>query len=233
MRERIALAWVVAALVGCGGNGGDAPDGAAGSAGDSAAQAAASAPPLLNPRLMRDTAPPVYAARFETTVGEFTVEVHRDWAPRGADRFYNLVKAGYYDSVYVHRVTQGLAQFGFYPDPRINNFWLKRYIGDDPVTQSNTRGRITFAHAGKNTRATQVFLNRRDNVELDAQGFAPFGEVTEGMEVTDRFYGGYGELAPKGSGPDPGQAAFKGNEYLAEQFPELTRIVRVTIEAAP
>lgn len=225
MRYSIGLALVVA-LVGCG-SGAD-EEGGAGAA-DSAAEAA---PPLLNPRLMRETSPGRYSARFETTAGVFLVDVHRDWSPRGADRFYNLVRAGYYDSVYVHRVTRGLAQFGFYPDPRINNFWLRRYIGDDPVVQSNTRGRLTFAHAGLNTRATQVFLNRQDNSELDAQGFAPFGEVVEGMEVTDDFYGDYGELAPKGSGPDPGQAAFRGNEYLAEEFPELTKILRVTIEEA-
>ena len=226
MRYSIGLALVVA-LVGCGG-GADEESGVG-----AADSVAAAAPPLLNPRLMRETSPGVYRVRFETTAGDFVVAVIRDWSPRGADRFYNLVRAGYYDSVYVHRVTRGLAQFGFYPDPRINNFWLRRYIGDDPVTQSNTRGRLTFAHAGLNTRATQVFLNRQDNSELDAQGFAPFGEVVEGMDVTDAFYGGYGELAPKGGGPDPGQAAFRGNEYLAEEFPDLTKIIQVTIEGAP
>mgnify|MGYP001193518617 CR=1 FL=1 len=226
MRYSIGPALVVV-LVGCGG-GSDDEVGA--SATDSVTVAT---PLLLNPRLMTEASPGRFRARFETTAGVFVVDVHRDWAPRGADRFYNLLRAGYYDSVYVHRVTRGLAQFGFYPDPRINNFWLRRYIGDDPVTQSNTRGRITFAHAGLNTRATQVFLNRQDNSALDAQGFAPFGEVVEGMDVTERFYGGYGELAPQGDGPDPGQAAFRGNEYLAEQFPELTKIVQVTIEEAP
>lgn len=226
MRYSIGLALVVA-LVGCGGGSDD-------EVGAGAADSVAVATPLLlNPRLMTETSPGRFRARFETTAGVFVVDVHRDWAPRGADRFYNLLRAGYYDSVYVHRVTRGLAQFGFYPDPRINNFWLRRYIGDDPVTQSNTRGRITFAHAGLNTRATQVFLNRQDNGALDAQGFAPFGEVVEGMDVTETFYGGYGELAPQGDGPDPGQAAFRGNEYLAEQFPELTKIVQVTIEEAP
>ena len=229
MRHSIALA-VLVALVGCGG---EAREAAEQAAADSVARARASVPPLLNPRLMNDTSPDLYRARFRTTAGEFVVEVHRDWAPRGADRFYNLVKAGYYDSVYVHRVTPNLAQFGFYPDPRINNFWLKRYIGDDPVTQSNTRGRVTFAHAGMNTRATQVFLNRQDNSRLDEQGFAPFGEVVEGMESTDAFYGEYGELAPEGNGPIPGQAAFKGNEYLSTEFPELTQIQQVTIEAPP
>jgi peptidyl-prolyl cis-trans isomerase A (cyclophilin A) len=226
MRYSIGFALVVA-LVGCGGGSDD-------EAGAGAADSVVVATPLLlNPRLMTETSPGRFRARFETTAGVFVVDVHRDWAPRGADRFYNLLRAGYYDSVYVHRVTRGLAQFGFYPDPRINNFWLRRYIGDDPVTQSNTRGRITFAHAGLNTRATQVFLNRQDNVALDAQGFAPFGEVVEGMDVTEAFYGGYGELAPQGDGPDPGQAAFRGNEYLAEQFPDLTKIVQITIEEAP
>ncbi len=229
MKQAIVLA-VTLALVGCGGEAKKAAQAAA----DSAAQAKASAPPLLNPRMLNDTAPPVYHARFATSEGEFVVEVHRDWSPRGADRFYNLVKARYYDSVYVHRVLPGLAQFGFYPDPRINNFWLKRYIGDDPVKESNTRGRMTYAHAGKNTRATQIFINKEDNSNLDAQGFAPLGEVVDGgMAVVDKFYGGYGELAPDGNGPSPGQAAFKGNAYLSSDFPKLSLILNVTIDEAP
>ena len=205
----------------------DAQADAGGASGDSV-----SPPLLLNPRLMTDTAPPIYRARFETTAGVFVIGVHRDWSPRGADRFYNLVRAGYYDSVYVHRVTPGLAQFGFHPDSRINNLWLRRYIGDDPVRESNTRGRVTFAHAGMNTRATQVFINRLDNSRLDEARFAPFGEVAEGMETVDAFYGEYGEMAPGGEGPNPRQAAFRGNAYFSEEFPELTQILTVTIEDA-
>jgi len=190
---------------------------------------------LLNPRIAVDTAPPLYRARFATTAGDFVVEVHRDWSPRGADRFWNLVRARYYDSVYIHRVTPGIAQFGFHSDPRVNNLWLQRYIGDDPVAQSNTRGRVTFAHAGLNTRSTQIFINRLDNPQYDQEGFAPFGEIVEGLQTVGNFYGGYGEVAPDGKGPSNGQAAFRGNEYLSAEFPQLTQILGITIEdgAAP
>jgi peptidyl-prolyl cis-trans isomerase A (cyclophilin A) len=171
---------------------------------------------LLNPRLATDTAPPTYRARFETTAGSFVIEAHRDWAPRGADRFWNLVRARYYDSVYIHRVNPGIAQFGFHRDPRVNNLWLQRYIGDDPVVQSNTRGTVVFAHAGMNTRSTQLFINRVDNLQYDADRFAPFAEVVEGLETIGNFYGGYGEVAPDGNGPVNGQAAFRGNEWMKE-----------------
>jgi peptidyl-prolyl cis-trans isomerase A (cyclophilin A) len=185
---------------------------------------------LLNPRLATDTAPPTFRARFETTAGSFVIEARRDWAPRGADRFWNLVRAGYYDSVYVHRVTPGIAQFGFHRDPRVNNLWLQRYIGDDPVVQSNTRGTVVFAHAGMNTRSTQIFINRVDNTQYDAERFTPFAEIVEGLETIGNLYGGYGEVAPDGNGPVNGQAAFRGNEYLSAEFPELTQIVSITIE---
>jgi peptidyl-prolyl cis-trans isomerase A (cyclophilin A) len=191
---------------------------------------------LLNPRIATDSAPPTFRARFETTAGSFVVQVHRDWSPRGADRFWNLLRAGYYDSVYIHRVTPGIAQFGFHRDPRVNNLWLQRYIGDDPVVQSNTRGTVVFAHAGMNTRSTQIFINRLDNPQYDAERFAPFGEIVEGLETVGNFYGGYGEVAPDGNGPVNGQAAFRGNEYLSADFPELTQIVSITVEddaAAP
>jgi peptidyl-prolyl cis-trans isomerase A (cyclophilin A) len=191
---------------------------------------------LLNPRIATDTAPPTFRARFETTAGSFVVQVRRDWSPRGADRFWNLLRAGYYDSVYIHRVTPGIAQFGFHPDPRVNNLWLQRYIGDDPVVQSNTRGTVVFAHAGMNTRSTQIFINRLDNPQYDAERFAPFGEIVEGLEAVGNFYGGYGEVAPDGNGPVNGQAAFRGNEYLGSEFPELTQILSITVEddaAAP
>lgn len=191
--------------------------------------------PLLNLRAMADTAPPTYRVRFETTTGPFTVEVRRDWSPRGADRFYNLVQAGYYDSVYVHRVIPFvIAQFGFYPDPRINQVWLQRPIGDDPfIGNSNERGTITFAHSGLNTRSAQVFINLKDNPQFDDDKFVPFGEVVEGMEAVDRFYDGYGELMPEGKGPDPGQAAYRGNAYLKEGFPELSQISRASIVDDP
>ncbi|MSR35816.1 MAG: peptidylprolyl isomerase [Gemmatimonadetes bacterium] len=187
--------------------------------------------PLLDLRAMGDTAPSRYLVRFETTAGPLVIEVHRDWSPRGADRFYNLVQGGYFDSMYVHRVIPGgIAQFGFYPDPRINNVWLHKPIGDDPpVGHSNARGTITFAHNGMNTRTAQIFINLRDNPQFDDQKFVPFGVVAEGMDAVDAFYDGYGELAPDGAGPDPGQAAFRGNAYLAEGFPKLSQIVKATL----
>ena len=228
MRTTHALVLALV-LAGCGGEGSGrtaeaAPD-----------SAAAPVNPLLNLRAMSDTAPPTYRVAFETTAGPFVIEVQRDWAPRGADRFYNLVQAGYYDSVYVHRVIPGgIAQFGFYKDPQINAVWLKRPVGDDPVVgNSNVRGTITFAHSGLNTRTAQVFINLADNPQFDDDKFVPFGRVVEGMDAVDKIYSGYGELAPEGKGPEPGQAAYRGNPYLKEGFPELSQIVKATIVDDP
>lgn len=218
------------ATTGCGDSARESAE-AAKAAADSAL--VANTPALLNPARMRDTAPPVYRVTFETTEGPFVVEVRRDWAARGADRFYNLVRAGYYDSMYVHRVLrEGIAQFGFYRDPRINNVWLNRPIGDDLPKESNKRGTITFAHSGLNTRTAQVFVNLSDNPKLDEDKFVPFGSVVEGMETVDAFFWGYGELAPEGDGPDPSQAAYRGNAYLAESFPALTMIMSARVEEA-
>lgn len=228
MRTCVALA-VALALVGCGGERGGrtaeaAPD-----------SAKAPVNPLLDLRAMSDTAPPTYRVRFEATTGPFVVEVRRAWSPRGADRFYNLIQAGYYDSVYVHRVIPFvIAQFGFYKDPQINNVWLHKPVGDDPVIgNSNKRGTITFAHSGMNTRTAQVFINLKDNPQFDDDKFVPFGEVVEGMDAVDQLYDGYGELAPEGKGPDPGQAAYRGNAYLKEGFPELSMIVKATLVEGP
>jgi peptidyl-prolyl cis-trans isomerase A (cyclophilin A) len=215
--------------------------GACGSGGDGArtAQAAADtakpkAPvdPLLNMKAMSDTAPAVYRVDMQTSAGKVVIEVHRDWAPRGADHFYNLVQAGYYDSVYIHRVIPGgIAQFGFYKDPRINNFWLHKPIGDDPANgHSNKRGTVVFAQGGMNTRTAQVFFNLRDNTQFDKEKFVPFGEVVDGMAAVDKFYDGYGELAPNGKGPNANTVAFKGNPFLQDSFPKLSLIVKSTIE---
>jgi peptidyl-prolyl cis-trans isomerase A (cyclophilin A) len=229
MRTCVALA-VALALGACGGEG-------AGRTAEAAPDSAAEPPPhpLLDLRAMRDTAPPTFQVRMETTAGPLVIDVHRDWSPRGVDRFYNLVQAGYYDSVYVHRVIPGvIAQFGFYRDARINGVWLQRPVGDDPVIgRTNARGTVTFAHSGMNTRTAQVFINLRDNPQFDDDEFVPFGEVTQGMENADRFYDGYGELMPEGKGPDPGQAAYRGNPYLKEGFPELSQIIRATIVDDP
>jgi len=190
--------------------------------------------PLLRPARLTEQAPPTYRARFETSAGGFTVEVHRDWAPLGADRFYNLVKHGFYDDTRVYRVVSGfMAQFGISGDPVLNAVWQREAIVDDTVKQSNTRGRITFATAGRHTRTTELFINYGDNSFLDDQWFAPFGEVVEGMEGVDAFHAGYGETVPMGTGPYAAMAMARGNEYLDADFPELTRIVRVEIVPDP
>ena len=229
MRTWTALAVVLATGAGCGPIG----ESTESEPGVFLADTASARTLLLNPRLQGEAAaPPTYRARFQTTAGDFVVEVHGEWSPRGADRFHYLVRAGYYDSVYVHRVTPGIAQFGFHADPRVNNLWIGRFIGDDPVVVSNTRGRLSFAHAGMNTRSTQIFINLLDNAQYDEQRFTPFSEVVEGMDVVDAFYDGYGEVAPDGDGPVNSQAAFRGNEYLASEFSELTQILTVTLEEA-
>jgi cyclophilin family peptidyl-prolyl cis-trans isomerase len=233
MRTRVALVVaLILAASGAGACGGGREDSTAEAAPDSAAEPTH---PLLDLAAMRDTAPPTFRVRMETTAGPLVIEVHRDWSPRGVDRFYNLVQAGYYDSVYVHRVIPSvIAQFGFYRDPRINQVWLQRPVGDDPVIgRTNARGTITFAHSGMNTRTAQVFINLKDNPQFDDDEFVPFGEVIEGMENADKFYDGYGELQPEGNGPNPGQAAFRGNAYLAEGFPELSQILSATIVDDP
>ncbi len=177
-----------------------------------------------------DAAPATFRARFETSAGDFVVEVHRDWAPNGADRFYSLVKSGYYDGARFFRVLSGfMAQFGIHRDPKVSAVWRERRIPDDPVRQSNTRGMVSFATAGPNTRTTQAFINYRDNGMLDGQGFAPFGRVVEGMEVVDRLYAGYGEGAPQGRGPDQGRIQAEGNAYLEREFPKLDYVKRATV----
>ena len=177
---------------------------------------------LLDPSRATDRAPDRFRVRFETTKGPFVVEVTRAWAPRGADRFFNLVKAGYYDDVAFFRVIPGfMVQFGINGDPRVNAAWQVAQIPDDPVTQSNRRGMVTYAMGGPDTRTTQLFINFRDNTGLDEQGFAPFGRVVEGLSVVDALYSGYGEGAPRGLGPDQGRAQGEGNVYLRGSFPKM------------
>jgi peptidyl-prolyl cis-trans isomerase A (cyclophilin A) len=175
-------------------------------------------------------APATYRARFETSAGNFVIEVNRDWAPRGADRFYELVKSGFYDNARFFRVLPGfMAQFGIAADPQVSAQWRDRRIPDDPVRQSNTRGMISYATAGPGTRTTQVFINYGNNGVLDGQGFSPFGHVIEGMEVVDRLYAGYGEGAPGGMGPEQGQIEREGNTYLQHDFPKLDYVKHATI----
>ena len=187
--------------------------------------------PLLQPDRYQDTAPDRFLVTLETSAGDVVIDVHRDWAPLGADRFYNLVKGGFYDDTRIYRVLENfMAQWGLNGDPYVNQAWKSEFIVDDPVVQSNTRGRLAFAKGGVHTRTTEVFISYKDNSALDEQGFTPIGEVVEGMEVVDAFYAAYGDGPPRGEGPYQAMAAARGNEYLDAEFPELTRIVRATVE---
>ena len=174
--------------------------------------------------------PQSFRVKFETTKGDFTVEVTRACAPKGADRFYRLVSEGYFKDVRFFRVLPGfMAQFGMSGNPALNAKMDSLRIPDDPVTQSNKRGMLTFATAGPNTRSSQFFINYRDNVSLDSQGFSPFGKVVDGMKTVDAMYGGYGEGAPNGAGPSQDSIAIKGNEYLQRAFPKLDYIKSATL----
>ncbi|MGH6767904.1 MAG: peptidylprolyl isomerase [Xanthobacteraceae bacterium] len=185
---------------------------------------------LGNPAALKERAPATYKARFDTSKGAFVLELHRDWAPNGADRFYNLVKNGFYNNVRFFRVIGGfMVQFGISGDPQISAKWREARIADDPVRQSNARGYITYAMAGPNTRTSQVFINFGNNSGLDAQNFAPFGRVISGMNVVDSLYSGYGEGAPRGRGPDQGRIQAEGNAYLAKSFPRLDYVKSATI----
>jgi peptidyl-prolyl cis-trans isomerase A (cyclophilin A) len=185
---------------------------------------------LSDPASLNEKAPPVYKAKFDTSKGTFVIEVHRDWAPNGADRFYNLVKNGFYDSDRFFRVIEGfMVQFGINGNPKVSAVWQQANIPDDAVKQSNQRGYVTFATAGPNTRTTQVFINFDDNSGLDQQGFSPFGKVVSGMDVVDSLYSGYGEGAPQGHGPNQGIVQSMGNAYLAKAFPKLDYVNKATI----
>jgi peptidyl-prolyl cis-trans isomerase A (cyclophilin A) len=185
---------------------------------------------LANPAALNEQAPAVYKAQFDTSKGSFVVEVHRDWAPNGADRFYNLVKNGFYDNARFFRVITGfMVQFGINGDPKVSSVWREARIKDDPVKQSNGRGFITFATAGPDTRTTQVFINFSDNAALDRQGFAPFGKVVSGMNVVDTLYSDYGEGGPSGRGPAQDRIQREGNAYLAGSFANLDYIKKATI----
>ena len=174
--------------------------------------------------------PRSFRVKFATTKGDFTVEVTRAWAPKGADRFYRLVSEGYFKDVRFFRVLPGfMAQFGMSGNPALNAKLDSLRIPDDPVTQSNKRGMLTFATSGPNTRSNQFFINYGDNASLDPQGFSPFGKVVEGMKAVDALYSAYGEGAPNGLGPSQDSIATKGNEYLQRAFPKLDYIKSATI----
>jgi peptidyl-prolyl cis-trans isomerase A (cyclophilin A) len=184
-------------------------------------------PALLHPAALHAKAPATFDVSFTTTKGTFVVTVHRAWAPRGADRFYNLVKAGFFNGDEFFRVVKGfVVQFGISGYPQVSSAWQNANIPDDPVKTSNKPGTITFADAGPNTRTTQLFINLADNgPNLDGQGFAPFGKVTKGLAVVQKLYGGYGE-APSNAQP---QIASQGNAFLKKRFPKLDSIIRARL----
>jgi peptidyl-prolyl cis-trans isomerase A (cyclophilin A) len=187
-------------------------------------------PALLDPSLANEKAPDLYRVKMETTSGDFVIEVHREWAPRGADRFYNLVKIGYFNDVAFFRVLSGfMAQAGFNGDPAVSMAWLNSRIKDDPVTKSNTQGMVSFANGGPNTRSAQFFINYGDNSYLDDMSFSPFGKVVEGFESVKALYSGYGECEPNGKGPAQSKLYRRGNPYLEAEFPELDYIKKATV----
>jgi peptidyl-prolyl cis-trans isomerase A (cyclophilin A) len=182
-------------------------------------------PSLMNPASLRAKAPDVFKAEFTTTKGTFIVGVHRDWAPLGADRFYNLVRAGFFtDAGFFRVVPNFMVQFGLSANPAVNKAWENSNFRDDPVKESNKRGYITFAKTGApNSRSTQLFINFKDNAFLDSQGFAPFGTVVEGMDVVDKINSAYGER------PDQGRITAEGKAYLDKNFPQLDRITAAKV----
>ena len=207
-----------------------------------ASASAVPAPPavsamLLLPADAADKAPETYRVRFTTTKGDIVIEVTRAWAPRGADRFYTLAKHGFFSDMAFFRVMPHfMAQFGMHFDKRVRDAWRNQKIPDDPVTQSNLRGTISFASSGPNSRTTQLFINRADNINLDthAQGFPPIGRVVEGMAVVDQIYDRYGDApsreAPTARGPQQPRIDVEGNEYLRVLFPKLDYIRSAAIE---
>jgi peptidyl-prolyl cis-trans isomerase A (cyclophilin A) len=204
-------------LAACGGSGDDS-------------EPAVARNPLLQPQRFEETAPEAFQVRFTTSAGDVVMQIRRSWAPLGADRFYNLAKGGYYDDSRIYRVLPGfMAQFGLHADPYVTQAWKSEYLVDDPVVESNTRGRVAFAKGGLHTRTTEIFVSYKDNSQLDEEGFTPIGEVIEGMDVVDAFYSAYGDGPPRGEGPYQAMAAARGNEYLDAEFPELTRILSVTV----
>jgi peptidyl-prolyl cis-trans isomerase A (cyclophilin A) len=188
------------------------------------AKPAAINPALRTPSKLKEVAPATFRANFETSAGVFVVEVTRAWAPKGADRFYNMVKYGYFDGARFFRVVPNfIVQFGIHADPKISAVWREANITDDPVTQSNRRGSLTFATSGPNSRTTQLFINFRDNAGLDSRGFAPFGQVVAGMEFVDKINAEYGEA------PNQGLIQSQGNAYLTKSFPRLDYIKKATV----
>jgi peptidyl-prolyl cis-trans isomerase A (cyclophilin A) len=186
--------------------------------------------PKGTPAAKVEKTPDVFQAVFDTSRGQVAIEIHRDWAPIGVDHFYSLIKTGYYDGNRFFRVTRNYVQFGISGDPKISGLWSTARLPDDKVKQSNVKGTLSFAHLGANTRTTQLFFNMKNNKDLDKQGFAPIGKVITGMDVVERLYSAYGEMAPRGQGPDPSKIEVQGNPYLDAKFPRLDYIKKATIQ---
>src|SRR5262245_33168516 len=183
---------------------------------------------LKDPAQLTERAPDTYSARFDTSQGVFVIAVERDWAPLAADRFYNLAKNGFYNGSRFFRVLDGfMAQFGLHADPDVQSAWRTANLKDEPVVKSNTRGFVSFTReSSPNSRYTMIFINYKDNSYLDADGFAPFGQVVSGMDVADRLYGGYGRQ----NVPDQRRIVREGNAYLLAEYPKLDFVKTATIE---
>jgi peptidyl-prolyl cis-trans isomerase A (cyclophilin A) len=174
--------------------------------------------------------PEVFRVKFETSQGDVVVEARRAWAPRGVDRFHELLRMRYFDEGRFFRVVPGfIAQFGVNRDFKVHDVWRNFFIVDDPPVEKNLRGTLSFAKSGANTRATEIFINLADNAALDEERFVPFAKVVEGMDVVDKFYSGYGEMRPEGKYIDAGRVEEEGNEYLVQRFPKLDYIKRARI----
>jgi peptidyl-prolyl cis-trans isomerase A (cyclophilin A) len=171
--------------------------------------------------------PEVFRVKFETSQGDFIVEATRAWAPRGVDRFHELLRMRYFNENRFYRVVEGfIAQFGVHKDYDVHDRWRKYFILDDPPKEKNLRGTLAFAQSDANTRSTEIFINLADNTGLDAQGFVPFAKIVEGTGVVDKLYSGYGEMMPEGKFIDPNRVENGTNAYLEPHFPKLDYIKR-------
>ncbi|HTP31431.1 MAG TPA: peptidylprolyl isomerase [Candidatus Acidoferrales bacterium] len=175
-------------------------------------------------------APDIFKVNLDTSKGAVVIEVHKDWAPLGAQHLYELVNRRYYDGNRFFRVTRAYVQWGVNGDPQVSSLWSTANLRDDPVKQSNVKGTVTYAKLGPNTRATQLFINLRDNKDLDRQGFAPVGKVVSGMNVVESLYDAYGDMPPLGQGPDPTKIETQGNSYLESRYPRLDFVKKAAIQ---